>query len=111
LVCSGVQSVVVAVISVVSVSGVFIGIVIGGIVIGSSRKLSSAMLAVDCVRGCVSWGVRVMAGVSPISIFAVILEIAVIIIVIGSIIVGSSSRKLSSKLSATSAVWCISGGV
>jgi len=109
--CSGVQSVVVAVILVVSVGGIFIGVIVGSVVVGSSRKSSSTMSAVDCVKGCVSWGVRVMGGVSPISVFAVVSEIAVVVIVIGSVVVGSGSRKLSSKSSATLAVRCISGGV
>ncbi len=105
--CSGVRSVVVAVILVVSVGGIFIGIVVGSVVVGSSRKLSSAMSAVDFVKGCVSWGVRV----SPIGVCAVVSEIAVVVIVVGSVVVGSGIRKSSSKSSATSAVRCVSGGV
>jgi len=102
---SGLQSVVVLFISMVAGIIIFIGI-IGGMV--RSSLASSAASTVDCIVGCVSWGWEAMTGGSPIDVFAVGSEFAVIgifIDIVGGFIWGSS---LTSSM--RSVVNCVSDG-
>jgi len=102
---SWVLRIVVLFISMIAVIIIFIG-VIGGMV--RSSWLSSAASTVDCVVGCVSWGCEALTGGSPIKVFAVGSEFAVIgifIDIVGGFIWGSS---LTSSM--RSVVNCVSDG-
>jgi len=117
--CSGVMSkmLLAIVIAGSSVSGVWesggpkmviVGIIVMVIVIRKSS--SSTTLAVDCIMGCVSWGVKAMMGGSPISVFSVVLEFVVFGIIVDIVGFGGGIRKLSSSSSTMLVGNCVSGG-